>query len=214
MLNEQTGFPSTLSSFDYDCAPPRNIDDVELHVDLLDLPRSHGITTYTDTAYLNFAMQTVELRVKMCSLINNLREPSALYDTFSHEDALRQHITNISHWSDPRAVQALKLLELQMLQFIVLLHTPRALQVEYRRRSDCRFSMITILEAAARTINLHTDLLETENCILTLTRNDYYRAILLISHIAYYAHRDEGESILYVSSSLLMLNRRNYEANR
>jgi hypothetical protein len=188
-----------LMGLDYDCAPPRNIGDVELHVDLLDLPRSHGITTYTDTAYLNLAMQTVELRIKMCSLINNLKGCSALHDTFDDEDALRQHITKIPCWSDPRALQAMRLLELQIQQFIVLLHTPRALQVEQRRRSDCRYSMITTLEAAATTINLHTDLLKNGNYVSILMRNDYYRAMLLISHITYYAQKDEGEFLLSIN---------------
>jgi hypothetical protein len=207
MLNNQIGFPSSLSGLEYDCTPPRNINDVELHVDLTDLPRSHGVTTYTDTAYLSLAMQTVGLRIKMCSLINNLKGPAAVHDTFDDEDALRQHIANISRWSDPRAVQAMKLIELQMQQFVVLLHTPRALQVEHRRRSDCRYSTITALEAAATTINLHTDLLKNEDYVLLLTRNDYYRAMLLISHITYYAHKDEGKSCFVCHLSLLMVDR-------
>jgi hypothetical protein len=202
-----------LSGLDYDCAPPRNIDDVELHVDTLELPRSHSITTFTDTAYLHLAMQTVELRIRMCSLVNSSKRHSALRDTFDDEDALREHLGSIPRWNDVRAVQATKLLELQMQQYVVVLHAPQALQVESRKKAGCRYSMITALEAAAATVNLHNDLFKIGNSALVLTRNDYYRAMLLISHIAYYAQRDEGQWLWSLISSVLMFDRQHYQAN-
>jgi hypothetical protein len=195
MNNSCLGTSSMLSGLDYDCAPPRNINDADLHADVLELPRSHGITTFTDTAYLHLAMQTIELRIRMCSLINSSKGYSALHDIFSDEASLRQHLDNIPRWSDPRALQSIKLLEIQMQQFVVVLHAPRASQREHRNKSGDRYSMITALEAAAATINLHNDLLKTENCALILTRNDYYRAMLLISHIAYYAQKDTGKHL-------------------
>jgi hypothetical protein len=58
--------------------------------------------------------------------------------------------------------------------------------------------MITALEAATATIDLHSSQLKLSNFSLVLTRNDYFRAILLICHIAYYAHRDNGEFLRYL----------------
>jgi hypothetical protein len=117
MNNSCLGTSSMLSGLDYDCAPPRNINDADLHADVLELPRSHGITTFTDTAYLHLAMQTIELRIRMCSLINSSKGYSALHDIFSDEASLRQHLDNIPRWSDPRALQSIKLLEIQMQGF-------------------------------------------------------------------------------------------------
>jgi hypothetical protein len=196
MNNCGLGASSMLSGLDHDCAPPRNINDADLHVDMLELPRSHGITTFTDTTYLHLSMQTIELRIRICSVVNSSKGHSALHDVFDDEDVLRQHLVNIPRWSDPRAAQATKLLELQMQQFILVLHASRASQREHRKKSSHRYSMITALEAAATTVNLHNDLLKADNCALILTRNDYYRAMLLISHIAYYAEKDTGKCFL------------------
>jgi hypothetical protein len=181
-----------LSSLDWDCAPPRNIEDDELNIDLLELPRSHGVTTYTDTAYLYVAKQTMELRIAMCSKVNSLKEKSGLQANFDFEDKLQNYIENIPRWTDPRSTQAKQLLELQLRQFVVILHAPRALQVESRNKSDCRYAMITSLEAARVTIDLHSASIRAADFSLLLTRQDYFRAMLLIAHIAYYAHRDNG----------------------
>jgi hypothetical protein len=185
-----------LGSFDFDCAPPRNIDDEELNIGMLELPRSHGLTTYTDTAYLHVAKQTLELRICMCSKLNALKDDSNLQDTLEHEDALNQNIAKIPRWTDHRSTLSKQLLELQLRQFIVILHAPRALQVESQRKSNCRYAMVTVLQAAASTIVVHSIAIRSGNFSLLLTRLDYFRAILLISRIAYYAHRDNGTLLL------------------
>jgi hypothetical protein len=101
-----------LSGLDWDCASPRNIDDDELNIELLELPRSRGITTYTDTAYLHVAKQTLELRIAMCSRVNSLKNMSDLHDTFEFENKLQQQMENIPRWADPRSTQAKQSLEL------------------------------------------------------------------------------------------------------
>jgi hypothetical protein len=196
VLMSRPGIPSVLGSFDSDCTPPRNIDDEELNMEILELPRSHGLTTYTDTAYLHVAKQTLELRIAMCSRLNALKDDHNLQDTLEHEDALNQHMANIPRWTDHRSTLSKQLLELQLRQFIVILHAPRALQVEFRRKSACRYAMVTVLEAAASTMIVHSAAIRSGNFSLLLTRLDYFRAMLLISHIAYYAHRDNGTFLL------------------
>jgi hypothetical protein len=187
------GTPSMLSSLSYDCAPPRNINDIELHTTIEELPPSRSITTYTDTSFLCVAMQTMELRAKMCHKVNNLKESSDMYDALDDEDAIRQHISKIPHWTDPRSVQARTLLELQLTQFMTILHAPRVLQAEFRQSSHRRYAMVTALEAAAKTIELHHTLATSGNFALVLTRNDYFRSGLLICHVAYHARRANGK---------------------
>ncbi|KAH5645189.1 hypothetical protein HBI51_111440 [Parastagonospora nodorum] len=189
------GVSSVLSGLDYDCSAPRNIDDDELTIDLLALPRSHGITTYTDTAYLHLSNSTLDRRIAICSLMNSLKDKPVLYEILEHENNLNQHITNIPSWADARSIQVKQLLELQLRQFIVILHMPRVLEVDARRESERRYAMITALDAAAATINRHTLLIKTGNFSALSQRLDYLRAILLITHIAYYA-RSENDNIL------------------
>jgi hypothetical protein len=178
---------------EYDCAPPRNINDSELTLDVLELPRSRGVTTYTDTSYLHVAAQTIQLRIRVCASVNSLGKLADFRDGIEVEDALRQQIENLPRWPDARAIQASTLLRLQLQQYIVVLHAPRTLQVEPRSKSESRYAMITTLEAAATTIELHHALVRAANFSLVLTRNDYLRAMLLISHIAYYSQKHGGE---------------------
>jgi hypothetical protein len=159
----------------------------------VELPRSHGITTYTETSYLHVAMQSLELRTSICSKINGLKEKASLQDALEDENALRQHITNIPRWTGTRSIQASNLLELQLQQSIVVLHAARISRVDLRRSSECRYAMVAALEAATTTINLHGSQVKSGNFSSVLTRSDYFRATLLICHIAYYAYRDNGK---------------------
>jgi hypothetical protein len=158
-------------------------------------------------------MQSLELRVSICSKINGLKGNASLQDTLEDEDTLRQHIANIPRWTGTRSIQATNLLELQLQQSIVVLHASRTSRVELRRRSEYRYAMITALEAATATIDLHTSQLKSGNFSLILTRSDYFRAILLICHIAYYAYRDNGKVLHLPTWPLLMLLRHNDDAS-
>ncbi|KAH7386989.1 hypothetical protein DE146DRAFT_748074 [Phaeosphaeria sp. MPI-PUGE-AT-0046c] len=189
------GTSSILSSLDYDCAPPRNINDCELTSDVLELPRSRGITTYTDTSYLHVAAKSIQLRIKVCSSVNTLGKTPNFPDGFEVEDSLRQQIGSIPPWTDARSLQASTLLELQLQQYIIVLHAPRTLQLEPWSKSESRYAMITALEAAVTTIDLHSALIKAANFSLVLTRNDYLRAMLLICHIAYYSQK-HGDAIM------------------
>ncbi|KAF2823880.1 hypothetical protein CC86DRAFT_395896 [Ophiobolus disseminans] len=181
------GTPSILGSLSYDCAPPRNINDVELHPDMEEVPSSRVTIAHTDTAFLHLSMQTLELRIDMCHQVNDLKESPDKYDALEYEDTIRSNISKFPRWTDPKAQHARILLELQLTQFLIILHAPRVQQVDSRRKSNCRYGMVTALEAAARTIDLHNSLAASENYALVLTRNDYFRSILQICHVAYYA---------------------------
>lgn len=135
----------------------------------------------------------MQLRIRVCASVNSLGKPTDFRDGIEVEDALRQQIENIPRWPDAQAVQASTLLRLQLQQYIVVLHAPRTLQLEPRSKSESRYAMITALEAAAATIDLHYALVKAGNFSLLLTRNDYLRAMLLISHIAYYSQKHGGE---------------------
>lgn len=185
-----------LSNFDYDCMPPRNINDLELHVDVNDLPQSHMSMHFTNTSFLHVSMQSFELRVRMCSLTNSLKGGPGFEAILQHESALQHCLDDIPQWTDPRSIQARTLLDLQLRQFIVVLHAPRTLNADLRPTSDCRYSTIASIEAAAKTIQLHHNLIEGSNYALCLTRNDYFRAALLVCHVAYYARETKGTKLI------------------
>jgi hypothetical protein len=202
-----------LSNHDYDCTPPRNINDLELHLDINELPQSHVATHFTDTSFLHISMQTFELRARLCSMTNSLRGGPEFEATLQHEDALQHCLDGIPHWTDSRSTQVRALLDLQLRQIIVVLHTPRALKPESRRKSDCRYAIIAALEAAASSIHIHSNLVEASNYSLCLTRNDYFRAALLICHVAYYARETKGTTSLHKIKMLAHISRLSNDAD-
>jgi hypothetical protein len=171
------------------------------------LPHARHTTTYTDTSFLHVAMQTFECRNELSSKVNSLKEHREFDDILKSEDAIRKCLQDIPRWTNPRSIQARTLLDLQLRQFLVIVHASRAVKYEFRTQSDCRYSMMTALEAAAKTIELHYNVTKASNYALILTRNDYFRATLLICHIAYYAKRANGtlQSICLILPSLTCL---------
>jgi hypothetical protein len=180
-------------SLDHDCAPPRNINDIELRHDMKAMPKSRSNNTFTDTSFLHLGMQSIELRTSLCAKVNRLKGVSEFHETLKCEDNVRMFIRDIPRWTDPRSGQARNLLDLQLRQFLVVLYAPRAVQPEFRTASDCRYSMFTSLEAAAKTIEVHNNLMEASNYALLLTRNDYFRAMVLVCHVTYHARRANGK---------------------
>lgn len=201
-MTDPTGTSSTLSGLSYDCASPRNIDDAELDPSLEQLPPSRGIITFTDTSFLHLAMQTLELRVELCRKINDLKVGMGKHESFDHEDDIRRAVSILPRWQHPRSLHARTLLELQLMQFLTFLHTPSVVRVESHRDIELRshHGMVTVLKAAARTIDLHQTLVKSGNYALIRTRNDFFRSALLICHIAFYATKANGKSIQYTGT--------------
>jgi hypothetical protein len=183
-----------LSDFDYDCAAPRNVNDIDLYPSMDSLPPSHNTTTYTDTSFLHLSIQTIKFRTELCSKANNLKGNLEFFDTLMSENVICTHLRNIPSWDSRQSAQASTLLDLQVRQFLVILNASRAVSTDIPTTSSHRYSMITALEAAAKTLELHHNVLKAANYALVLTRNDYFRATLVICHIAYHAQRANGRS--------------------
>lgn len=186
------GTSSVLSSHDYDCAPPRNIDDIELFAGMTVLPKSRPATVFTDTSFLHHAMKSIDLRADLCSVANSLKGSPSIQALLEHDNLVRQHLDAIPQWTETRSLPTRMLLQLQLHQCHVVLHTARALRIGAGINHESRYHAITALESAAMTIDLHTRCINASNFAICLTRLDYFRAALLICHIAYYALERRG----------------------
>ncbi|KAF1851013.1 uncharacterized protein K460DRAFT_270862 [Cucurbitaria berberidis CBS 394.84] len=193
------GLPSVISSLEYDCTSPRNINDADLPVDLTELPNSHPITTFTDTSYLHLSMRTIDRRTRFCSLVNSFKASLSFQDILRHTEDIQRCLQATPKWGDSRSLQARTLLDLQLRQFLVILHTSKVLGVDLQLGAEGRYSMIAALEASAALIDLHTHVLNASVFTLCCTRNDYYRAALLICHIAYHASKSNHTVIAQVA---------------
>jgi hypothetical protein len=199
------GTPSMLSSLDYDCAPPRNIMDFDMYADMNSLPESQPLSILSDASFLHCASQSISLRVRLCAMTNSLRPSATFHDILQDEENVQDALAQIPRWKESHAHLAWTLLDLQLRQFVVILHTQRALDGQLREKPESRYSMLTALEASATLIERHNALIDTNNFALCCIRLDYLRASLLICHIAYHASLASGKADQIFPSLLLLM---------
>ncbi|KAF1942115.1 hypothetical protein EJ02DRAFT_346248 [Clathrospora elynae] len=190
---------SMLSSLEHDCLSPRNINDADLHVDSEELPPSWPIDVFTESSFLFHSTQTIGLRTKLCALANSLQASLSFQEAVRYTELVQKCMKDTPNWTDARSLQVRTLLNLQLQQFLVILHAPKAVEVDTGMGSEYRYSVIALLEAATIVIGLHTDLLASSNLALCCTRNDYYRAALLVCHIAYYTGKNDDTLLAQVA---------------
>jgi hypothetical protein len=70
-------------------------------------------------------MDTIKFRTELCAKANSLKGNPEFSDTLSSEDAICKHLQNIPSWNSPQCAQGLTLLDLQLRQFLVILHVSR-----------------------------------------------------------------------------------------
>ncbi len=182
-----------LSSLDYDCAAPQNINDADLTVDLQKLPQSAPLSTFTDSSFLHISTSTFGLRVKICALTNSLKPSLSFEDMFPYVKAVQKSLKAIPRWKELKSKQAQALLNLQLRQSLLIMYSTRALHNESELGPESHYSIISSLDMSAATIELHAHILNMSNFALSLTRHDYVRAALLICHIAYHASKTKGK---------------------
>jgi hypothetical protein len=181
-----------LSSLESNCAPPRNVNDADIHIDTKELPPSQSTDVFMDSSFLLVSARSLGIRKKMCALATNLQSSLGVQDTLSHVEALQGCLERIPGWTVSRCLQARTLLDLQLRQFLVSLHAARAVETETKWCAERRYSVVSLLEAATTTV-LHTALTASSNLSLCCTRRDYYRAALLVCHVTYYASKINGK---------------------
>lgn len=177
---------------EYDCAPPRNINDSELELTMQELPPSQPLSVFTDTSFLHILMRSADLRIVLCAKTNSIRSALNFQEILKYEREVQTHLDQLPQWAETRSVHAWTHLDLLLRQFLVILHTQRALQIKFRANPDYRYSIMTCLDAAVTLIERHINLMDSGNFVLCCIRSDYYRAALIICHITFHAWEDSG----------------------
>ena len=191
------GTSSSLSSLEYDCAPPQNIDDSYLQPDNHSLPPSQPLSTYTDTSFLHLAMQSLPLRVTLCTLSNQIKNRLDFQEILHYEHEIMEALKQLPKWTDSRALQAATHLDLQLRQFILILHSTEAFRTQ--SKPSTKYSRFATVEASLTLIQKHMDLIESRNFALCCIRSDYYRAAITLCHIGYHYDSFSGQSLLLYS---------------
>lgn len=178
----ERGFPSTLSAVPSDCKPPLNIDDEDLLVDLSQFPTSNASAQYTATSFLRLSCSSLPLRVALCSLVNDPNVRVKYDDVLNYEQQIREALSAIPTWTEAGGQQASTLLELQLSQFLIILHSPFARQNGF---SHQRYSRMVSFEASKRILDLHFQCITSGRFAFAFLRQDVFRAATSICHNAY-----------------------------
>jgi hypothetical protein len=176
------GTPSALSGFSNNCREPLNVDDEDFVPDMRQLPLPKPSSQCTSTSYLSISSKTLSLRIALCKLVNDPNSQLSHEDVLHYEQEINESLDKIPKWSDPGNLQASALFELQLRQFLYLIHMPFARQ---RDSLSSRYSRMICFEASKDVLDLHSKLIASGNMTLMLTREDIFRAALALCHISF-----------------------------
>jgi hypothetical protein len=186
------GMPSATAGVPSDSATVLNIDDDELVVEPGSPPIPKPASEYTACSFLHISRASFSLRVTLNSLVNDLSSPSRYEEVLNYEEQVTKEIQKLPRRAGPEKTRnngelpnltREALLDIQLRQFLILLHAPFARQAD----SNSRYSLsrMICLNAAASMIEQYSQLQGSGKFLLLLLRHDYFRAALNICHTMY-----------------------------
>jgi hypothetical protein len=182
------GMPSASAGISCDCTPVLNINDEDFDECSQKSPTPKASDVYTAASFLHISQKSLSLRVSLNSLLNELSSHVQYQEVLSYDEKVMQKLQDIPSKADSQDMQEVHqfpdllhtLLDIQLRQFLILLHSPFARQAE--SNSCYTLSKVVCFNAASSILDQHSKLAASGNYTLLLFRNDVFRAALSISH--------------------------------
>lgn len=217
------GMPSATAGITSDSATILNVNDDEVTVEQGSPPTQKIWSEYTECSFLHISRASFCLRVSLNALVNDLGSPSRYEEVLNYEEQITKEIRKLPQRAVPgetpkeghMPLVARTLLDIQLRQFLILLHAPFARQADTNSRYS--LSRMICLNAAASIIEQYSQLNGSEKFLLLLLRHDYFRAALNICHAMYisisirndlFLDSQSNTFIQYLESALIMLEDR------
>lgn len=200
------GMPATLQPTSSTCEPPLNIDDYSFRTCAEDL--ATGIREdyiQTSSSFLRASAASFATRAEVVSVLNDLAGSLTYADILRLDAHINAELARLptytgtgkSVWlsnssADGMAGLGPAMLQCQLLQLLVLMHTPFAA----RATEDARYkySQMAALEAAERVLGLFVSEGDEERrTVLSLLRNDVSRTCIGVCQILLAAGNGSGE---------------------
>lgn len=183
------GMPSASAGIPSDTATVLNVHDEELEKN--NRPKSRSIDEHTSTSYLHISRSSFSLRVSLNSMINDLSTPLVHENVLEYEDMITKELQRLpsigtnhrTAHENGRRIMVRSLLDVQLRQFLVMLHAPFAHQTQTSSRYT--LSRISCLNAATEIVKIYSDQIANGDFTLLLQRSDYFRAALAICQSTY-----------------------------
>ncbi|KAL5122038.1 hypothetical protein ACEQ8H_000255 [Pleosporales sp. CAS-2024a] len=179
----ESGIQSSLVALYWDTPAPVNLPDDALFMEMQELPAERPVEHFTSVSYLVVSRHSMPLRIRLLQLLN---EPSQRLDyraVLDYDVQVRDALSSLPIWDDGRATIAMALLQLQLRQFLLLLHFPFAKMAS--ENDGYMHSFTTCVDTAETIISTHNELRLKGILAVNHVRNDVLRVALTLSRVAY-----------------------------
>jgi hypothetical protein len=177
-----SGIQSSLTGLYFDTPSPANIPDEAFSLETKEMPASRPEKCYTSTSYLITALRSLPLRIHLTKLLNDPSGQLQYTDVLHYDDQITSAFSDVPIWSDPRATIPSALLNLQHLQFLLVLHKPYAKMASKEKRFA--YSFTSCIETSGLMMDTHDDLASEGILVLNHFRNDVIRVGMTLSQVA------------------------------
>ncbi|KAF2091738.1 hypothetical protein K490DRAFT_61166 [Saccharata proteae CBS 121410] len=179
------GMPASSQGLVSDCAAPLNVNDMDLEeFGRKSFPTAWPIQEYTEASFLHVSSKSLQLRVSINALVNNSSSSLSYDDALTYDRQLLQELGRIPSWTgNDAAVFPRTLLDMQLRQYLILLHNPFARQAGTNPRYA--YSRAACMDAAAAILEQHSKLIAADCYALLLLRSDIVRSALSIIQNAF-----------------------------
>lgn len=193
------GMPSALAAINIDCNAPLNINDEDLVETIKTLPQPKSDKEYTLTSFSHISHKSLRLRTTLNILVNASSSDLSYEEILQYDEEITDELAAIPKWtasniSSESQMLSRFLLDIQLRQFIILLHSPFMGRAE--SSSMGTFSRAACVNAAVIILEYHHQLMSAGHHLLYLLRSDAYRAAMAIFHTVALAKPAHGMFLL------------------
>jgi hypothetical protein len=180
----ETGLQSSMTALYWDTPSPANLPDDAFSADIQELPASRPADHFTSASYLRVSRSSIPFRLHLLQLLNDPSERLSYSEVLRYDAQIHEMISALPKWEDGRAVVPSALLELQLRQFLLLLHQSFARLAARNDRYLTSFT--TCINTAGSIVATHEELVSKGIFVLNNMRNDAIRVGLVMSQIVYH----------------------------
>lgn len=184
------GMPATTRDLIIDCGAPLNIADEDFSASTSQLPEAQPISQYTRSSFQHILQSSWALRLELTSLINGVHTPLEYEDVLNYDRKIMQHLNEIPEWPNTNTFVPRTVLQIQLYQFLLLLHLPF---IKHKNRSPrYEYSTMIHLKAAMIIVDLHHSLTNAGTSVFFTLRHDVLGAALSICYNFSLSDRNQG----------------------
>ena len=178
------GLPSSLTGLYFDTPAPANLPDDAFSSDSQEIPASRPIKHFTSASFLTITLSSLPFRIHLAQLLNNPSNDLRYSDVLHYDAQIHSVLSSLPSWPEDRAMIPTALLQLQLHQFLLILHKDHAKLAPTNQRYA--YSFTACVDAASSIMATHSELVGKGILALNNLRNDVARVGLTLSEIVYH----------------------------